>query len=146
MGFKVSYKGTEIHCETAEEAVLLVRLLGEKNGHPVPASAGKRGDPNMEVGRYRALVGLLNSDQRKFLKALVDNPYPQTDASLRQEIGIEGNKALGGMLSGISKSAKKLGIEIDTVWTSERKKIGDGLMREFRVAPEFRDIAGEIGL
>ena len=147
MAFKVTFKGVEIHCETADDAIEIAHRLADSNGTGAGGSTfSNSSGGSLEVSRYRELVGSLNASQKKFLSLLVDNPHGKTDHSLRQELNLEDNKALGGMLSGISKLARKVGVSLDTMWTSGKKKVGNETMREFRVQPELKRISGEIGL
>jgi hypothetical protein len=146
VAFKITFRGVEIQCETADDAIEIAHRLATSNGIGAGSAHSQSADGSLEVSRYRELVDSLNSSQKKFLSLLVDNPHGKTDHSLRQELDLEGNKALGGMLSGISKLARKVGVSIDTMWSSDRKKVGDEIMREFRVRPELKKISGEIGL
>jgi hypothetical protein len=146
MAFKVVFKGVEIQCETADDAIQIAHRLADPNGGGAGFIFSQTSGGSLEVSRYRELVSSLNASQKKFLSLLVDNPHGKTDHSLRQELSLEDNKALGGMLSGISKLARKVGVSLDTMWTSGKKKVGNETMREFRVQPEFKKISGEIGL
>jgi hypothetical protein len=148
MAFKVIYKGAvEIQCENADEAIQIAQRLTDTNGHYAsPAAIVNAAAGGLEVSRYRELVGFLNTKQKRFLAMLVENQHGRTYTHICQQLELEDNKALGGMLSGISKFAKKVGVNTDSMWISERKKVGNETIKEFRSQPEFRKIAAEIGL
>lgn len=145
MPYTVKYKGVEIECASIEDAVQLAERLsgGDVSARPGGHSSGSE---SLEVSRYREFVGYLNSNQKKFLSMLVENPHGKTDRSIRQELGLDDNMALGGVLSGLGKFARNLGISVDSIWTSTRKKVGDDKVKEFRITPEFKRIAADIGL
>lgn len=145
MAYTVKYKGVEIECSSIEEAALLAERLGSGEG-PKTASPRVSGSDNLEISRYREFVGYLNSNQKKFLSMLVENPHGKTDRSIRQELGLADNMALGGVLSGVGKFARNLGINVESVWTSTRKKVGEDKVKEFRITPEFKKIAADVGL
>jgi hypothetical protein len=144
MPYTVKYKGVEIECSSKEEAVeLAVMLSGDESSRGKSHSAGS---DNLEISRYREFVGYLNSNQKRFLTMLVENPHGKTDRSIRQDLGLNDNMALGGVLSGLGKFAKNLGINVDSIWTSTKKKVGDDKVKEFRITPEFKKIANDVGL
>jgi hypothetical protein len=149
MPFTVKYKGSvDIECGSMDEAVELAQKLASMNGDasaaPVPRQPSR--ESGLEVSRYRELMGYLNTNQKRFLSLLIENPHGKTDRSLRQELGLNDNNALGGMMSGIAKSAKKAGVSVDSLWSSTWKRVGDEDVKEFRLNPEFRRIATEVGL
>jgi hypothetical protein len=147
--FVVKYKDSiGIECASMDEAVQLAHRLAALNGDApnAPQRAARENSSTLEVSRYRELMGYLNTNQKRFLNLLLENPHGKTDRSLRQELSLVDNNALGGMMSGIAKSAKKAGINVESLWTSAWKKVGDEDVKEFRLNSEFRRIASEVGL
>jgi hypothetical protein len=145
MAFKVNYRGVDIYCETADEAVQIATKLGESAGTGALSDPAADSNGSLEVSRYKELIGTMSATQKRFLSLLVDNPHGKTDQAIRQEMGLENNKAIGGMLSVLARGAKKVGISIDMILQSEWKKVNDEQLKEFRIRPEFRKIAMDVG-
>lgn len=146
MPFTVKYKGVEIECPNIEDAVELADRLAAGSNGTANQSARSGGTDNLEISRYREFVGYLNNNQKRFLGMLVENPHGKTDNSIRQELRLNDNMALGGVLSGLGKFARKVGINTESIWTSTRKKVGDEDVKEFRITAEFKRIASDVGL
>src|ERR1051325_6839704 len=122
MPYTVKYKGVEIECSTIEDAVQLAERLSGSEG-TTPARRNNSGpSESLEISRYREFVGYLNGNQKRFLAMLVENPHGKTDRSIRQELSLADNMALGGVLSGLGKFARNLGLNVESIWTSTRKK------------------------
>lgn len=146
MPFTVKYRGVEIECSTIEEALQLTERLATSGNGSVNQAVRIGGTDNLEISRYREFVGYLNNNQKRFLSMLVENPHGKTDNSIRQELRLNDNMALGGVLSGLGKFARKVGINTESIWTSTRKKVGDEDVKEFRITAEFKRIASDVGL
>jgi len=145
MAYRVRPDGT-IECDSASEAVALSRALS--NGHAPSTGAqalNAEEGARLTISRYREFVSYLNAAQKKFLGLLVDNPHGKTDSAIRQTLGLEGNKALGGFRSGLSKLAKKSGLDVADVLTVRWVKIGDQDSMEYQVTPQFRNIVDNVG-
>ena len=72
-----------------------------------------------------AFVGSLNKAQKLALSEITLNG-PRTDAELRSTLKLDGNKALAGILAGITKGAKRKGVKQEVV-SKEMTRIGNGL-------------------
>lgn len=144
MSFTVRFRGVDIQCETVEDAIQIASRLSD-DGTAVPVPGKPEAGGSLEVSRYKELVGSMNQTQKKFLTLLIENPHGKTDKAIRQELGLGNNKAIGGILSVLARSAKKVGIGIDMIVQSEKKKVGDEQLKEFRIRPEFRKIALDVG-
>jgi hypothetical protein len=111
MGFKVNYRGLEVTCETPEDVDALASLarIGKAckqavRGFPKPSLFD-----NPKHGSARILVRELAEQPRNLLRLLAEKGK-MTDAEIRELLGLQNNKALAGVLTGISKRAKKAGI------------------------------------
>jgi hypothetical protein len=146
--FKVVYQGVEIQCETADEAVEIAgKLSGQGTGravsrHESPGHMGSR----WTASRFQAFIGQLQDKQRKFLRELTASSDGLTDSALRQTLGLSTNKAFGPILTGISRRAKKVGVSLQDVLTSEKMALvsGDQFL-EFKASPAFAAVAREAG-
>src|ERR1700728_596065 len=111
---KVIYRDVELLCDTPEEAMQIARgvsgdsILTPKKEQANGSVAGSR----WTVSRFQSFVNTLKDNQRKFLSLIVQSPDGVTDTNIRQVLGLTTNKALGPILSGISKKAKKSGVSI----------------------------------
>ncbi|MFQ5662567.1 MAG: hypothetical protein ACE5HL_01895 [Terriglobia bacterium] len=145
--FRVIHEGVEIHCETAEEAIEIAAKL--RGTHPSPRKG--KGEFSLTgsrwtVARFKNFAGQLQDKQRKFLRELVSSPDGLTDSALRQSLGLTTNKAFGPILTAISRKAKKVGIDLKEVYTSDKVNLGSGQqVLEFKAAPAFIKVADEAG-
>jgi hypothetical protein len=73
------------------------------------------------------LVSQLKSQQRMLLSEI--SKAARSDGDLRALLHLENNKALAGVLSGISKAAKRLGTQVPIDKQMSRSSSGD---REYR--------------
>jgi hypothetical protein len=146
---KVIYRDVELLCDTPEEALQVARgVSGESSG----ASTKKpHGDISVTgsrwtVSRFQSFLNQLKENQRKFLSLLVNSPDGVTDTQLRQTLGLTTNKAFGPILSGISKKAKKSGISLQDILSSDKVQLSaDETVLEFKSKTAFAQIAREAG-
>jgi hypothetical protein len=146
---KVVHDGVEYHCETADEAIELgARLRGtsvpmtKKGVHAEHSIAGSR----WTVSRFQSFLAQLKDNQRKFLSIVINSPDGVTDSQLRQSLGLTTNKAFGPILTGISRKAKKAGISLQDILSSEKVQLSaDERVMEFKATAAFAQIAKEGG-
>jgi hypothetical protein len=149
--FKVIHQGVEIHCETADEAVQIAeRLAGTSTvstAHGRSHASGQSlAGSRWTVSRFQTLMGQLQDKQRRFLREVVASPDGLTDSALRQSLTLSSNKAFGPILTGISRRAKKVGVSLQDVLTSEKMALAGGeQFLEFKAAPAFVAVAREAG-
>lgn len=147
--FRVVHNGVEIYCETVDETLEIVnRLSGHVSTSKPPAHGTQQsaGNSRWTVSRYTAFMSQLQDQQRKLVRALIGSPIDgQTDTALRQQLGLSSNKAFGPILTGISRKAKKVGVGLTDVLTSERIAAGNERILEFKAAPAFVHVAKEAG-
>jgi hypothetical protein len=145
--FRVVHQGVEIYCETVDETLEIVARLA---GQPAPQKTATSSNSSQVGSRWTAsrFVGFmaqLQDQQRKLLRSLVGSPDGMTDSALRQHLGLSSNKAFGPILTGISRRAKKAGVSLTDVLTSERITVGNERVLEFKAAPAFASVAREAG-
>jgi hypothetical protein len=147
--FRVVHQGVEIYCDTVDATLEIVARLAGKvpagKSHestlPSSANAGSR----WTISRFNTFMLQLQDQQRKLLRSLVSSPDGQTDSALRQHLGLSSNKAFGPILTGISRRAKKVGVSLADVLTSERISVGNERVLEFKASPAFANIAKDAG-
>jgi hypothetical protein len=148
--FKVVYQGVEIQCETADEAV---EIAGKLSGAGSGKGAGRVhgggqsvAGTRWTVNRFQSFIGQLQDKQRRFLRELTASTDGLTDSALRQSLSLSSNKAFGPILTGISRRAKKVGVSLQDVLTSEKMSLAGGeQFLEFRASPAFVAVAREGG-
>ena len=111
--FEVEYKGVVIRCETAEEAVRIAKRLG--------ADADSPQYQPWKTHEFEEFVGMLQFRQRRLLAALLETPEGLLDRDLCVRLGVGGNRALAGVLSGITKVALAQDIDPARVYKLIRK-------------------------
>ncbi|GEM_PF-3160006 len=149
MPYKVTFRGVAIECSTPAEAVAIAKqLAGVANDGAelvIQEGSSSETDGRLTKSRYKEFVGYLDSGKKQLLQLLIENPHGKTDESLRKALGLDDNKALGGMMSGLSKLARKTGLSIDDILSSRWVKVGDEDMKEYRAAAAFGRMASELG-
>lgn len=149
--FRIVHHGVEIFCDTVDDALAIAARLagasepsGTKHSHPAPQSS-QANTTRWTVSRFSTFMSELQEQQKKMLKALLSSPDGQTDTSLKQHLGLSSNKAFGPILTGISRKAKKVGVSLTDVLTSERITVGNDRVLEFKACPAFASVAKEAG-
>ncbi len=145
--FKVIYDGVEIQCETADDAVELAgRLRGSADFTNASSRQGAISGSRWTVSRFQNFSSLLRDKQRIFLQQLISSPDGQTDIALRQRLGLNTNKGFGPILTAISRKAKKIGVDLKEVYTTEKLAHTSGeQVLEFKASPAFIKVAEEAG-
>lgn len=150
--FKVTYQGVEIQCETADEAVEIAGKLSgapaaaHGKGHSQQGGSASFAGSRWTASRFQSFIGQLQDKQRRFLRELTASTDGLTDSALRQSLGLSSNKAFGPILTGISRRAKKVGVSLQDVLTSEKMVLAGGdQFLEFKASPAFAAVAREAG-
>jgi hypothetical protein len=146
---KIEYRGAVAICESIEDAAaLLGRLTGGATSLAGPGD-GARNDVHSEgrwtVARFRDFVGRLSQPQVRMLQELVRIPHGRTAKDLAPTLNFSTPKSFGPIMAAMSKHAKKAGIGIQEVLTSERVSVGNELLLEFKATPTFMRVATEAG-
>ena len=114
MGYLVKYKGLNVICDTPQD----IEALAEHE------AVGRKRAIRQENVRHRSitkLVGEIGEKQREFLFFLSKHAAQVKDSEIQQELALPGNKALAGVLSGISKRAKTVGIDKEIIVKSMQR-------------------------
>lgn len=124
MSVRLQYGGVAIECETAEEAVFMVRMLasGSTNGRSqAVVSKTIANQPTLA-----SIVRRLGDKQRSALRYIIAAGGTADDTVLKEKLDIEGS-ALGGVLGGITKGAARAGIDPARLFN---KRVGVGASGE----------------
>lgn len=145
MGIEFKHNGRIWRADTVEEAVALRQKLEADD------------DAALEAGEYVSLderkwthdlaMDLLKNAgvlQKKFLRAIYDQGGI-TSAKVIEKLKLDSEIALAGVLSGLSKQLKKLGMKprdlymVGVSWNAKTKT------RSFCLTNDFRSAAAELG-
>jgi hypothetical protein len=114
------YKGLEVICETAQDLDALASGTSS-NGH------GRTRKPRTQHKNVKRLVREVGEKQQLLLSLLLKaRPSSVTDQQLREGLGLESNKGLAGVFSGLSKQAKGVGIAPDSLILKSASRNGSG--------------------
>jgi hypothetical protein len=152
MPITIHYGDLVLVADTPEEAARLAGLLqgidtgsdDDAGGHSIgEISAAADESVAWTPELFEAFLRRLGDSQKTALAVLVTHQYV-TDEHLRKELGVSGNQALAGVLSGISKQAAALGFSARNVFNFENfRKVGRRRSL-YRVAEEFAEITAKM--
>ena|ERR1700734_908762 len=144
MPFTVNYRGLQVECETIED---LNRLAEQQEASRAKdarkarrlarsqAGTGAEWSPVIGEQSISGLIHELKDNQKQLLSEISE--AEKTDIQLRAVLHLANNKALAGVLAGISKAAKRLGLQDAPIIESKMSRSGNG-DREYRysIRPE----------
>jgi hypothetical protein len=146
---KVSHEGVDYFCETADEAVDLgakLRGIYYSGSKKTPQGEHAIGGSRWTVTRFQSFIKQLRDKQLQFLSLVLESPDGVTDSSLRQSLGVSTNKGFGPILTGISRRAKKAGVSLQDILTSEKVQLSaNEKVSEFKATAAFAQVAKEAG-
>jgi hypothetical protein len=126
--YEVEYRGVVIRCDTPEDVARLARELAKD-------------EDVIQHERWLAhefmdFVNRIQYQQRRLLALLLKKNM--NDHELREALGVSGNQALAGILSGITKVAQIMEIDRRRIYL-QRTQYEQGLpVRDYMVAPGFK--------
>ena len=142
MAVKFTVRGIPVECESAEEAAILLNSLDGKNGQGSLRGVEAR---SLDAASYRDFTSRLHKSQKKLLKALLADKDTMSDKTLLTAIGKKDNREIGGFLAGISRNARKSGLKLEAILTSETRHSESGRSKQYTLNTEFRRLAEELG-
>jgi hypothetical protein len=158
---KITYKGKVIECSNAAETIEVLKYMDaedrKKLVHEVKSPLARMHEEMtfattamsipVESPWTRELfwkfIESLGDSQQKVLGLLVEK-RKVADEELRNALKLDGNQALAGVLSGISKQAGILNISARSVYTVENERKAGTLSKTYVAANEFMRIASEM--
>jgi hypothetical protein len=92
--------------------------------------------------RLRRFLARLRSDgQRQVVRTLASAPEGLTDRELREALKIDSNNQLAGLMAGLSRHARAVGLRMEQVLV-HRKVRAPGVKYHYRLTADMREIAG----
>jgi hypothetical protein len=158
---KITYNGKVIECSNAAETIEVLKYIDaedkKKLRHQIKSPIAEMQDmmtfattamsTTVESPWTRELfwkfIESLGDSQRKVLGLLAEK-HKVADEDLRKALKLDGNQALAGVLSGISKQAGILNISARSVYTVENERKAGTLSKTYVAANEFMRIANEM--
>ncbi len=125
MAIKVTISGHEIEAENEADVRTLLKVLHELKGS-TPANGGSGTAMLTLEQRLDQFWQRINDRQRKFLIILSQAGGPLTDADIRTALEISTNAELAGTSSGITKNARRVGLNADHILRRNDKQSDDG--------------------
>jgi len=163
-------EGGVIECSNEQEAIAVLKFLSAEKDR---RAAERRKQERIEISRkpgMHSLMGIadianqmadtvevsawskesfwkfieaLGEQQTKVLSLLVRNKKA-SDEEIRKLLKVDGNQALAGVLSGISKQAANLGISARSVYTVEDERKSGELSKTYVVSKDFAFVASQM--
>lgn len=153
---RIPYKNRIIECSTAAEAIeILKHIEAEESKKIVRKTGGVNLNPFAALLQesivesswtresFWKFIESLGEPQKRILELLVKN-HKVGDDHLRKALRLDGNQALAGVLSGISKQAGSLNIPARSVYTVEDERIAGQVKKTYVAALDFMRIANEM--
>jgi hypothetical protein len=135
--YEVEYKGVTIRCDTPQEAVEVARLLGGEPDHPHFAP--------WRVDEFTEFVQRIHFAQRRLLSILMKaKGQAVKDAQLSSMMGVSGNQALAGILSGVTKIAKAMDLEPSRIYYQRTEYNQGSPERRYYITPAFLKAAEDV--
>jgi hypothetical protein len=163
-------EGGVIECTTIEEGLAVMKFLSAEKDR---RAAERRKQERIEISRtpgmgsmmkmadiqahmadtvevsawskesFWKFIEALGEQQTKVLSLLVRNKKA-SDEEIRKLLKVDGNQALAGVLSGISKQAANLGISARSVYTVEDERKSGELSKTYVVSKDFAFVASQM--
>ncbi len=134
MAIKFEHKGVKWETDTPEEAIKLQERLEQRDqGHTTRMSP-------WTLGTIWDLLKGVGETQNNLLEVMATKLWI-TSAELIEQLGLESELSLAGVLSGLSKQLRAMGLmpsslyQIKTDWNGKKK------VRSFMLAPDFKAVA-----
>lgn len=155
MSYRITANGM-IECDSIQEAAQAAKFISAQIASPparrVKAANSNRPDsPGIAKGRRRAakaseaidpeaLYESLKPDQRKLLDYLKEHQQATLE-DLRTGLKLKGKYQLSGLLSGLQRTMKRLGVKPTDVFTREQAGKGPAMVITYRSGPALKHAA-----
>src|SRR6185436_18663166 len=140
--YRIKFKDMEIHVDNENEFRSVLAAINthvEDNGQPdISDNVPNKGRSNLETIQdsldmfFRRIH---KTPQHTVLFELSKHPDGRTDSDLRKLLNLPDNKALAGIMGGISKNASACGLDVSLIITKEMTIEPDGRRYDYRIGP-----------
>ncbi len=152
MAYRTVIKGREVFADTLDDLeALLERYPGSSsedasNERRTSGPSKGGGDGRWPASRFKDFTGRLTPPQLRMLHEIVKSQHGKTAKDLAQILGFRDAKVFGPVMAAMSKHAKKTGVRIQDVLTTDRIDVGDGeKVTQFKATESFARAASEAG-
>jgi hypothetical protein len=146
MAIEFMHNGRLWRADTEDEAIRLRQTLEERDR--IAAETGEEPDTVREsVWTPDTVMELLKNAgtlQKRFLRVLYDGTEVSSDKIIKK-LSLDSEIAFAGVLSGLSKQLKKLGVKTWDLYDTRVQWEGKVKSRSFQLSSDFRWMAAEIG-
>jgi hypothetical protein len=150
LGIEFKHGGRTWRTDTPEEAIALRRQLVDEDRDAIRAAIAAGEDPSNyedQIWTPDLVVDLLKAsgrNQKEFLRVLFEKTeIPSQD--VLKKLKLDSEMSLAGVLSGLSKTLKKLDLKPWDLYTAQIRWDAKGKTRSFRLSRRFRGAAQELG-
>lgn len=136
MPFVVKYgDGVTIEAPTADDLEAVLGVIDKRRSGGSSAQDGPQGTVS---DRLSQLIELLSEQHLSLLYALSGSPAGLDDTALQVRLGFKSRRNIGALLMGITKKARKLGLDMDKQVVTKRVDRSEGGDRAYtyRMRPE----------
>ncbi len=142
MAIEFEHAGKTYRVDTVEEAVALrYRLEQHDVMHGSYSEQQRVWTPDLVMDLLNG-VGEL---QKKFLSVLCQGECGYRSETIAENMGLDSEVALAGVVSGLSKQLRKMSIRTADVYRVDVHWNGKNKVRSFAVSPDFQDAVTELG-
>lgn len=145
MAIRFQFNDETWEADTIEEALALrAKLEYAVRFPPDPLKQMDKADRFWTPDRFMTVIGEVGSYQLQFLKAIAHQKGITSDR-LRKHLGLDSEVALAGVISGLSKQLKQIGVELRQVIWIDVKWSGKKKTRSFALDDFFGGTGAELG-
>jgi NADPH-dependent curcumin reductase CurA len=146
--YKVWIGNIAVECDSVEAVLALAKAdgasaAGSKSSQTKPADIST-GESRWTPKRAKDFFDNLDGHQKKLIDLLMANTEGQTDEQLLRLLSLGSGRALGGVMSGASKNAKKVGADPDDLVRKEHVTIDGKHAKEYFLTESFRKAALQV--
>lgn len=138
VAIEFEHRGKKYRADTAKEAIDLQRLLEKQE-----FDQGAQPIRHWPVDTALEFLESLGEKQRTFLSVLADGSSVESETVIHI-LGLDSEIALAGVLSGLSKQAKKMNINPHNIYFVEVSWSGKTKTRHFRMMRDFLEAITEL--
>jgi len=136
LAIRVMIGGKEVVVDSRRD---LEEVLPLVDGGPRESGSREANQVDDKLTRAgRLIMAVTSAAQQQVIVALAKKGK-QTDAELRTELGLKDNKALAGVLAGLTKQAKKAGLSPRDVLRTEATRGSEGRIYTYQLGKALKD-------
>jgi hypothetical protein len=141
--YKVWIGNVPVECDSAEAALA---LAAKAEGVAIPNTKVpnvksvdvSNGESRWTRKRVQDFFELIDGNQKKLIEALLENTDGQTHTQLLRQLSLVSGKALGGVMAGATKNAKKIGADPGDLFNKKSVTIDGKHAHEYFLTESFR--------